>query len=195
MPGYALLEFTEDHVFYSGIKDYAVYRQPRADFKTASNTRHVATVDSFCNTVVADPGGGYVLVEKPNYVSLEEEIVRFDLDDSLYFGLPNSLFSWYNGLVRQEEDSLEAEISEILGSGNIAWSSEACPDTTYELVGVKNPYAEEYIVLERTYERGKGTLCSIFVMNAEDGDLDLLREGLGGWTDYKQKRRLIAWFP
>lgn len=194
-PGYVLLRMTEDYVFYAGIKDYGVYRQPRSDFKTSRNICHVVTTDSFCNTVVADQGGGYVLVEQPNYVSLEQEIIRFDVDDSLFFGLPNCLYAWYGGLVRYGGNSFEAKLSEAFGFGDVAWSSEACPDTTYELVGVKNAYAEEYIVLEETHKRGKGTLCSIYVMNAEDGERNLLLEGLGGWTDYGQERRIIAWFP
>ncbi len=194
-PGYVLACFRKDYVFYRGIKDYCLYRQPRARFDGREAPNRVMAYDSFCNKIVPDPLGEYVLVEQPNYVSLNQEIVRYELHESVPGGLPIGLFEWYGGLVQEEEGSVTAMVSEAFGYGDVVWSSEACPDTTYELLGVKNPYAEEYVVLEETYKRGKGTLCSIYAMNAGDGELNLLLEGLGGWTDYKQKRRIIAWFP
>jgi hypothetical protein len=194
-PGYVLLKFTDDYVFYSGVKDYGVYRQPRLGFDGRETPAHVITCDSFCNTAVPSPSGDYVLIEQPNYVSLDQEIVRFEVHESIYHGLPTILFGWYEGMIQQEEDSFGGKLAEIFGWGNTAWSSEACPDTTFDLVGVKNPFMGEYVVVEDTQRRHRGKLRSIYVMNAEDGELSLLLKGLGGWTDYSQSREITGWFP
>ena len=164
-------------------------------FESREAPTHVVACDSFCHKVIPDAYGEYVLVEQPNYASLDQEIVRYEVHDSLRQGLPTGLYGWYEGLVREEGDSVTAKISEAFGFGDFAWSSEACPDTTYELVGVKNPYIEEYVVVEDVMRPAGGMLRNVYVMDAETGELKLLLPHPGGTTYYYQARDIIAWFP